>query len=166
MVMYDNSKVRRQDRLLPEPSAFKLLETGEYGVLSLVGKDGEAYGVPVNYVWDGDASIYVHCAPEGRKLRCISVCPSVSFCVVGHVRVVPDKFTAEYESIVLECHATVGLPPEERMRALELIIGKYSPEYKAIGLKYAEKSFFRTEIIRLDIISMSGKRKQLAGHAL
>ena len=65
---YDNSAVRRQDRLLDEARARELLAGGRFGVLSLVDGDG-AYGIPVNYVWDGDDSLYVHCAPDGRKLR-------------------------------------------------------------------------------------------------
>ena len=80
---YDNSAVRRQDRLLDEARARELLAGGRFGVLSLVDGDG-AYGIPVNYVWDGDDSLYVHCAPDGRKLRCIDRRDRVSFCVVGY----------------------------------------------------------------------------------
>jgi hypothetical protein len=47
------------------------------------------------------------------------------------------------------------------MKALELIIDKYSPGDKEVGLKYAQKSFDRTEIIRLDIEKWSGKCKKI-----
>ena len=33
--------------------------------------DGSGYGVPLNYVWDGNHSIYIHCAPEGHKLHAL-----------------------------------------------------------------------------------------------
>ena len=98
---YDNSAVRRQDRLLDEARARELLAGGRFGVLSLVDGDG-AYGIPVNYVWDGDDSLYVHCAPDGRKLRCIDRRDRVSFCVVGATEVCPAQFTTAYESIVLD----------------------------------------------------------------
>ena len=42
---YDNSAVRRQDRLLDEARARELLAGGRFGVLSLVDGDG-AYGIP------------------------------------------------------------------------------------------------------------------------
>lgn len=158
---YDNSNVRRQDRLLTYEKAVRLLTDGEYGVLSMQAENGGGYGVPVNYVWDGRDSIYIHCAPEGRKLRCLATCDKVSFCIIGHTRPVPDMFTTEYESIVLSCTAATGLDEQERMSALEALIGKYSPDYKATGRKYAEKSFHRTEIIRLTIVSWSGKCKAL-----
>ena len=71
-MIYNNSQIRRQDRTLDEDSAAKLLKEGEYGVLSMQAEDGNgAYGIPINYVWDGGNSIYIHCAPAGRKLNCI-----------------------------------------------------------------------------------------------
>lgn len=160
-MIYDNGNVRRRDRLMDEESARRLLREGEYGVLSLVRADGSAYGVPVSYVWDGEEVVYIHCAPEGEKLRCISGAQMVSFCVVGATNVVPDKFTTAYESIVAKCSARIGLTAEERMHALKLIVAKYSADYQTVGKKYAEKSFHRTEIIRLDIITLSGKRKRV-----
>lgn len=158
-MQYDNHDVRRQDRLLPEETARQLLREGEYGFLSLLDPEGRAYGIPVNFVWDGTKSLYIHCAPEGRKLRSIATHPEVSFCVVGKTHVYPQKFTTAYESIVLRGKASTGLPETERRRALEMILDKYSPNDKEVGLKYAEKSFHRTEIIRIDIDTMSGKSK-------
>lgn len=166
MIHYDNQAVRRKDRLLFPEHAEALLRSGEYGVLSMVamGNDGgaAAYGIPLNYVWDEGGSIYLHCAPEGRKLRCIGRHPLVSFCIVGHTHVLPSRFTTEYESIVLTCHARTGLPEAERRHALSLLLEKYAPQYKELGLSYAEKSFHRTEIIRLDISAASGKCKKVS----
>ena len=160
---YNNTEIRRQDRLLPEERAYGLLKEGEYGVLSMVSPDGKPYGIPVNYVWDGKDAIYIHCAPEGRKLRCIQVTPEVSFCIVGATHVLPDKFTTNYESIILTCNAQTGLSAEERMSALHRFIEKYSMQFKEIGEKYAEKSFHRTEIIKLTIQAFSGKAKTPIG---
>ena len=155
---YSNDQVRRQDRLLEETEARRLLGEGEYGFLAMQAGEG-GYGIPVSYVWDGDEHIYIHCAPQGRKLRCIDTCPKVSFCVVGHTQVIPERFTTAYESVVAEGIAHRNLTADERMHALGLLIDKYSPNEKEIGLKYAEKSFHRTEIIRIDIVSCSGKCK-------
>lgn len=158
---YTNDAIRRKDRLLEEEQALLLLRKGEYGVLSMQTQEGGAYGIPVNYVWDGKSSIYIHCAPEGRKLHCIAHCNRVSFCIVGQTRVIPNQFTTEYESVVLQCVAHTGLATGERMSALELLLDKYSPNDKIVGMKYAEKSFPRTEIIRLEIVRVSGKTKKI-----
>jgi len=61
-----NRSMRLKDRQMSKESVIELLERGKYGVLSSVDEDGQPYGVPVNYVFDGNESIYFHCAREGR----------------------------------------------------------------------------------------------------
>lgn len=160
-MVYNNSNVRRQDRLLSEERAIELLRAAEYGTLSMIDENGLPYGIPVNYVWDEKDSLYIHCAPEGRKLRVIAAHPEVTFSIVGNVNLQPSKFTTEYESIVLKGKARVGLSAEERMQALVLLVEKLSPDDVEIGKKYAEKSFYRTEIIRIDVTEFSGKTKKM-----
>jgi len=163
-VKLNNEGVRRQDRLLDESGSIELLRTGEYGVLSMVesvDKEIGGYGIPLNYVWDGNHSIYFHCAPEGYKLDCLKENPKVSFSVIGHTKVISHKFTTAYESIVVRGIVFMELTEKECMKALLLILDKYSPNNKEIGMKYAEKSFHRTNIIRLDIMEVSGKTKRI-----
>lgn len=156
-----NARIRRQDRLLNEEASLNLLKQGEYGVLSMQAEDGGCYGVPLNFAWDGAHSIYIHCAPQGRKLQCLARCNRISFCVVGKTCIVPDQFTTAYESLIMEGSAHTGLSEEERQKALELLLDKYSPNDIAKGLESIEKSFHRTEIVKLDIVSWSGKCKRL-----
>lgn len=165
-IVYHNEMVRRKDRLLSEEKAIELLRKGEYGILSMVEEsNGEAggYGIPFNYVWDEKKCIYFHCAPEGYKLECLKRENKVSFCVVGHTHVISNKFTAAYESIVVRGSASIVTSDEERMKALMLILDKYSPNDKEVGRKYAEKSFHRTFILKLNIAEVSGKRKIAVG---
>ncbi|MBR2146021.1 MAG: pyridoxamine 5'-phosphate oxidase family protein [Muribaculaceae bacterium] len=158
---YDNSKVRRQDRLLDEARAREILASAEYGILSMIDLDGKPYGVPLNFVWDGDDAIYIHCAPEGKKIDILECHDRVSFCVVGDVNLKPSQFTTEYESVILDCEATICTSEEERVYALELLLRKLSPHDVEIGMKYALKSLHRTCIVRLDILTWSGKAKRV-----
>ena len=119
---FDNSTIRRQDRTLEQERAFEILKEGEFGILSMRAEDGNgAYGIPLSYVWDRGNSIYIHCAPAGRKLKCIDACPQVSFCVTGRTKVKPEQFTTAYESVVLQCSAHHSLHEAERMSALSLL---------------------------------------------
>lgn len=157
---YNNQSVRRQDRLLDESQAMELLRNGEYGILSMVSEGDAGYGLPISYAVEGN-KIYFHCAPEGEKLRALRKNNRVSFCVIGKTKVIPNQFTTAYESVIAKGNITIGLSDEEKMHALELILDKYSPNDKVLGLKYAQKSFARTEILRLDIVSVSGKCKSI-----
>lgn len=157
--LYDNSAVRRRDRLLDFGRAMEILEQGEYGFLAIGGESG--YGLPLNYVlWDG--RICFHCAPEGEKLRRLAANNWVCFCVVGHTAPEPSKFTTEYES-VLVFGRIAGVTDERlRMQALGKIVEKYSPGFTETGRRYAEKSFHRTAVLCLQIERVSGKRKYLS----
>ena len=64
---YINETIRRRDRLLDEERAIQLLQTAEYGILSMIDEDGMPYAIPVNHVWNGRDSIYIHCAPEANS---------------------------------------------------------------------------------------------------
>lgn len=159
MKHYDNTPIRRQDRLLDEAAAMTLLATGEYGFLAMSTADQSGYGIPVSYAWE-PGHLYVHCAPEGEKLRTLESNNRVTFCVVGRTRVISNQFTTLYESVLVKGTVALHLSDEEKMHALELLLDKYSPNDKEAGLKYATKSFARTQVFRLDIKTLSGKSKR------
>jgi len=85
---------------MDEADVIRLLEGQDYGVLSTASTDGYAYGVPLNYVYINN-SIYFHCAVEGHKTDNITVNNKVSFCVVGEIEVLPDKFSTRYQSVIV-----------------------------------------------------------------
>ena len=156
---YDCHDIRRQDRLLDESRARELLQAGEYGVLSMATEQG-GYGVPINYAIEGD-TLYLHCAPEGRKLRAIGADERVSFCVVGHSRVVSEHFTTEFESVIAQGRARVVETEDERRMALRAIVEKYSAEHAKEGFAAIERSLHRTAVIAVKIESFSGKVKEI-----
>ena len=158
---FDNSKVRRQDRLLDEARAREIHASAEYGYLSLIDLNGKPYGVPLNFVWDGEDSIYFHCADEGKKIDILESYDLVSFCVVCKVNLLPSQFTTEYERIILECETTICTYEEEQLYAYELLLKKYSPNDVELGMKYVRKSLLRSCIVRLDVVTWSGKSKKI-----
>ena len=160
MMIYDTSNIRRQDRLLPQEKAYDLLKKGEYGTLSMVSEEDTGYGIPINFVYDDkQGCIYFHCAMEGKKLRCLAKNNRVSFCIIGKTAVISNQFTTAYESVVVNGTMDIHLSDQERRYGLSLLLDKYCPNDKEIGLRYIEKSFHRTNVIRLNISSFSGKSK-------
>lgn len=158
---FDNSQVRRRDRLLTEPEALCLLRRGEYACLSMTDTDGTPYGVPVSYVWDEQAGdvVYVHCAPEGQKLRALSRNNAVALCVVGRTQLLPERLTTAYESLIGRGHARLVSDEAERWHAVELILQKYAPGQGDKVRRMARSSMPRTAILRIDLFTLSGKCK-------
>ena len=92
--------MRRKDKALQNSEIEKILQHGEYGVLSTMDEGGQPYGVPLNYVYMNDC-IYCHCALAGHKLENIAINSRVSFCVVGDTCLLPEEFSTEFESVIL-----------------------------------------------------------------
>ena len=150
--------LRRKDRILNDERTLQLLKTGEYGFLAICGVNGYGYGIPVNYVFE-DKNIYFHCAVEGFKLESIRKNNRVSFCVVGRTQLLPQQFSTTYESAIVYGRIKYDLLDDERHKALNLFVTKYSPDFADISQSYINQSFHRTNILRMDIEHFSGKSK-------
>jgi len=150
--------VRRTDRQISEAEALAILRAGEYGVLSTVSDQGRPYGVPVNFCVLDD-HIYFHCAVEGAKLDNIEHSPEVSFCVVGSTEVLPREFGTMYESCVIEGRASEVFD-DQKQRALEGIVDKYSQGFEAQGRRYIEGLRDQTRVFKISMRSVSGKARR------
>jgi len=151
-------KMRRKERALTEEETLAILRKGEYGVLSTVDDDGYPYGVPISYVYC-DNRIWFHGAKEGHKVSNIELSNKASFCVVGNTKLLPDKFSTIYESAIAfgNIHKCTD---DEKMKALTLIVEKYSSDYKEKGLKYAESSLDKVGSYYLEIEHITGKARK------
>ncbi len=150
--------MRRKDKAMDQNAAVRLLQTGEYGILSTVDAQGQPYGVPLNYVFH-DGCLYFHCALEGQKLDNLLANRRVSFCVVGRTRLLPDEFSTEFESVIVFGEASV-VQGDERLQALVWLVEKYSPDFVEEGHKYIERHDSRTMVVKILMRSMTGKAKQ------
>ena len=151
--------IRRKDRTLGNERTMQLLKKGEYGFLAMCGKNGYGYGIPMNYVLE-EKNIYFHCATEGFKLENILKNNRVSFCVVGNTQILPEQFSTAYESALVFGCIIYHLSEDERYKALDLLIAKYSSGFADVSKKYISQSFHRTGILRLNIEHISGKSRK------
>jgi len=151
-------EMRRKDREISEEEACQLLATGEYGVLSTVGSDGEPYGVPLSYVYR-DGEIFFHSAPEGRKVENLGAGAPASFCVVGETELQPEMFSTRYQSAIAsgEVHELEG---EEKISALGWLVEKYAPDFFQQGVEYIASSHNLTRVFALRPHRITGKRRR------
>jgi nitroimidazol reductase NimA-like FMN-containing flavoprotein (pyridoxamine 5'-phosphate oxidase superfamily) len=148
-------EMRRKDRLTERAEAIRILEEGQYGILSTVGSNGYAYGVPLSYTYSNNC-IYFHCAKEGQKLENIEFNNKVSFCVVGGTTLLPSDFSVNYESVIAFGKAA-EIFESEKEAALEAFIAKYSEAFTKEGLEYIRKAASQTKLIKIEIEHLTGK---------
>jgi uncharacterized protein len=150
--------LRRKDRAITNDEAIAILKRAEYGVLSTVSPDGKPYGVPLNFCIV-DHCIYFHCAIEGQKLDNIEKNKSVSFCTVGDIEILSDKFATKYESVIVSGEVE-EISGHNKQIALEGMLKKYSPNYFREGLEYIEKLKAKTRVFKISILNLSGKARR------
>jgi uncharacterized protein len=150
-------EIRRKDRALSSEDALRVLRRAEYGVLSSVGADGQPYGVPLSFCVIDDA-IYFHSALEGHKLDNITDNPRVSFCVVGDTEILPDKFGTKYTSAIV-FGAAEEVFGDDKQRAFEGLVSKYSADYVDKSVKYIEGMSAKARVFRVRVESISGKAR-------
>lgn len=151
-------RVRDTEKQVTRDEAMSILKAAEYGVLSTVDKDGQPYGVPLNYIVL-DEVIYLHCALAGHKLDNISQNSQVCFTVVGYSEIVPSSFTAHYESVVVFGKAILASEPE-KIKMLTELVKKYSPEFQDKGLKVIDAFKNKCAVIRIKIEDITGVKKR------
>jgi len=152
------TEVRRTERKINKVAAIEILNKGEYGILSTVGEDGYAYGVPLSYVYMNDG-IYFHCATEGHKLENINFNKKGSFCVVGDTEILAEKFSTKYESVIA-FGIISEVVQEEKEQVLLGFIEKYSANYMEQGKAYIINAAQKAKVMKLCVQHLSGKARK------
>jgi uncharacterized protein len=149
-------EMRRKEKELTMEESKDILMKGEYGVLSTISSNGYPCGTPLNYVYYKD-SIYFHSAPEGQKLDNMKEFSKVSFCTACDIKIIPEKFTTNYKSVVLfgQAKEVMGNEKEEAMIA---IIKKYSGEFLEQGKEYIKNANDKMKVFNIEIEHITGKQ--------
>lgn len=155
-------EMRRTDREISTDEAVTLLQTGEYGVISVYGEEGYPYGIPMSYTFT-NGNIYLHCATTGHKLDAIRKDDKVCFTVVGATELLPSAFSTNYRSTVVFGKAVILTEDQdaEKQQALEALLGKYSKDFNAEGLDYIKSLWTKVSVVRIIPDQISGKARQL-----
>lgn len=147
--------MRRSKQQIPEKEALQIMKNATNGVLSLMDSNGYPYGVPMSFIFDGDNSIYFHCALTGRKIDCIRNNHHCCFTIVDQDEIHPDEFTTYFKSVITEGTISIIEDKDKMIEALRLLSSKYSPSIDCES--EIDKGINRVLILKMKIESISGK---------
>ena len=150
--------MRRKDREQSAEFALGVLRDCEYAALATANHDGTPYCVPISPVLI-DGAIYFHCALEGKKLDNILSNPSVCITAVRHTKLLPEKFTTEFESAVAKGICKTVDSDEEKISALRGICEKYAADNIKNADRMISASLTRTCVCKITITEITGKAK-------
>ena len=149
-------EMRRKRQQLSEEECIEILKSGTSGVLAVAGDDGYPYAVPLSYVFC-DSKIFFHCAKTGHKLDAIKKNSKVSFCVTGQDKIIPEKFTTYFRSVIVFGKACILENNSEKRQAIEKLAEKYSPGMEKEREQEIGKEFNLLCMVEITIDHMTGK---------
>ena len=151
-----NREMYKKERQLPMDETKALLAQGHHGTLAVNGDGGFPYAVPVNYVYL-DGFIYMHSAKYGYKMEAIEKDNRVCFSAILSSEIVPDKFTAKFESAIATGTISLVDSQEEKHKVLETFIDRFCSAFKEGGMKFVKAAFDKTAVLKLTPAELTGK---------
>ncbi len=157
--MAPGAQMRRADKAITDPDELhRILDDALVIRLGLVD-EGRPYVVPLNFARDGE-EIWLHCAADGRKLRCLRADPNVCIEADHLIRVTRGSsacgaWTSHYESVIGFGAAEVVTDDESRLRGLQAIMAKYSGRR---DWEFAAETMAKTVVVRVRLDTLTGKR--------
>lgn len=147
--------VKRENQRLSSGEIEALLMRNNWGVLSLYGREGYPYGVPVNYAYV-DGAIVFHSAKSGHKWEAVEADNKASFTVVDASDIVEEEYSTAYRSVILfgSVERTEG---EERLRAFQQMTDALAPHVRREVNEKTVNHCEGAEVFKLVVRHFSGK---------
>jgi len=147
-----------------------ILDTVEYGTLSMCDLRGVPYGVPINFARIEDRLAF-HGSKRGKKMEILSQNPRVSFSVVEALSLIDSDFSSEsklacpatqfYRSVHIEGVIERVIERKQKAAILQALMEKLQPKGGYLPLDHPdyEKALEATELFWLRVHTIRAKAK-------
>lgn len=150
--------MRRKEKEITEPEVISVILVNAPAIRIAMCDESGPYIVAMNFGWEEDR-IYLHSAPEGRKISMLEKDNRVAFQTDIDTEIVPGEspcnWGVRYLSLVGRGRACFVENTQEKKYALDLIMSKYSGTKE---FSYPSATLDKTCVIRIDIEEMTGKQ--------
>ncbi|HOW14048.1 pyridoxamine 5'-phosphate oxidase family protein [Methanosarcina sp.] len=148
-------EMRRDKQLLSIEDTVAVLSRCTNGVLACSGDEGYPYAVPLSYVYL-NGRIYFHSAKAGHKIDAITRNPKVSFSVIDEDKIVSEKYTTHFRSVIAFGKARI-VEGDERLESFAALVDKYSGNQPEEAKNKEISGCTQAHIIAIDIEHITGK---------
>ena len=152
--------MRRIDKEIADRRQIDEIIRGSLVCRVAMAKDNAPYVVPMSFGYDGRA-IYLHTAPEGKKIECFEANPQVCFEFERNVELRRDpqiacKWTFSFESVIGYGEISELVEPAQREHALNEIMRQYCGK----TWPFESASVAKVRVWKIVITSMTGKQSK------
>lgn len=150
--------MRRSDKEIKDPQTIqKIFNEAEICRIALSDCD-KPYIVPMNFGYE-DNSLYLHSASEGYKIDILKNNNNVCFQMDIKTEMVklksPCNWGMKYLSLIGHGKADFIDNVSEKREALDIIMGKYSPD---VSFEYSDEAVKKVLVIKVKIEDVTGKK--------
>ena len=151
---------RHPDRAITDPAEITRIVAGQKFLTLALCAENEPYLVTLSHAFDAEHKcFYFHCAPSGRKLDLIRANPQVYGQVLEDCGYVPTECEHKYRTVQFEGKAELVADPDEKLRALQLLIGRLEPEPEPVKVRLLRpERLTGVAVIRVTVTGWSGKQ--------
>ena len=158
--------MRRTDRAVTDNRQIQsIIEQAKVVHIGMIDND-RPYVVPMQYGFvfaDGQLTLYVHCAKEGRKLDIIKKNPRVFIELETNVEIIsggdiPCKYGSEYASVMGDGIASIVEDISEKIFGLQLMMKTQSGR----DFKITEQMAASVTVLRIDVPCVTAKSRAKA----
>lgn len=126
-----------------------------------VSKDNIPYIVPISFGFDG-ANLYLHTAPEGRKIDFWTVNPNVCFEFDSDINTISDektacKWTTSFRSVIGYGKISELIAENDKIHALNRIMLQYSGK----EWTFSGKDLRGVRLWKIEISEITGKKSHI-----
>ncbi len=149
---------RMKEHQLTVEEINEILAEVKVGHLGTQNSDGYPYVLPVHFVHIKD-NIYIHGLNRGQKLQNIKNNNKICFEVANMKGLILDDkacdVNTQYKSVVIFGTAALVEDKEEKITALNGVVGKYTPHLS--GQEFPENMLKGTGVIKITVETVTGK---------
>jgi hypothetical protein len=151
--------LRRREYAITERTVLLEIIAGQKYLTLALCHAGEPYLVTMNYGFDPESDcFYIHCADEGKKLEYWRANPTVWGQVLEDRGYVASACDHAYRTVQFKGHVALINDPDEKRRALALMIEQLSPNPALVASRLLKSErLARVTVARIDVESFSGK---------
>ena len=150
--------MRRKDKEIKSKSEIEsIIKSGKICRIALSNND-EPYIVPMYYGYS-DNYLFFHCTKHGKKIYMIKKNDKVCFEIDINNKIIntgkPCEFKNTYSIVIGFGRASLIEDQGEKIKALNIIVGHYSP---GTTYEFSKEKVSNTTIIRIKIDEITGKK--------
>ena len=152
--------MRRTDKEITDRQQIDEIIRGSLVCRVAMAKDNAPYVVPMSFGYDG-AAIYLHTAPDGKKIDCFEANPQVCFEFERNVELRHDpqvacKWSFNFESVIGYGTINELVEPAQKEQALNEIMRQYSGK----TWPFESASVAKVRVWKIAVASMTGKQSK------